>query len=118
MIITKEQQEAWINNYKNKGHNQDECIGFIDGIEKAMSVLNNCNNPVVICSAYTDDDLKFRVNHWLDYYTNYGNKHYSDTKDWKIFEIYWDEILDRVLNELEIEENETEAMSNRISALF
>lgn len=40
MIITKEQQESWIMNYINDGHSQDECIGFIDGVEKAMSVLN------------------------------------------------------------------------------
>lgn len=47
MIITKEQQEAWIDAYVKQGHTQDECIGFIDGIEKAMSIVKNCNTPAV-----------------------------------------------------------------------
>ena len=47
MIITKEQQEAWIDAYIKQGHNQDECIGFIDGIEKVMSIVKNCNAPDV-----------------------------------------------------------------------
>ena len=40
MIITKEQQEAWVSNYVKEKHTQDECIGFIDGVEKALDVVN------------------------------------------------------------------------------
>jgi hypothetical protein len=40
MIITKEQQEAWVSNYVKEKHTQDECIGFIDGINKALDVVN------------------------------------------------------------------------------
>jgi hypothetical protein len=40
MLITKEQQEAWVSNYVNEKHTQDECIGFIDGVEKALGVVN------------------------------------------------------------------------------
>ena len=36
MIITKEQQEAWLSKYIKEGHTLDECVGFIDGIEIAM----------------------------------------------------------------------------------
>lgn len=39
MLITKEQQEAWIDNYIKEGHTQDECIGFIDGVDKVMEVI-------------------------------------------------------------------------------
>jgi len=86
-------------------------------------VSNEAESPTflvgaVIGSAYSDADLESRVNHWLDHYTRYGESHYSDTKDWKIMEIYWDKILDRVLNELEITEEEVEPMADRISALF
>ena len=49
MIISKEQQEAWISNYVKEKHNQDECIGFIAGIEKIMSVINS-----------------LQVNSWID----------------------------------------------------
>ena len=76
------------------------------------------NIAAVIGSAYSDADLQDRVNHWLDHYTKYGESHYADTKDWRILEIYWDRILDRVLNELEIKEHEVEPMADRISALF
>jgi uncharacterized protein (DUF2236 family) len=72
----------------------------------------------VMGSAYSDADLQDRVNHWLDHYTKYGESHYADTKDWRILEIYWDRILDRVLNELEITDEEVEPMADRISALF
>ena len=41
MLITKEQQEAWVDNYIKAKHTQDECIGFIDGIEKAMEACKN-----------------------------------------------------------------------------
>jgi hypothetical protein len=47
MIITKEQQETWIDAYIKQGHSQDECIGFIDGVEKVMSIVKNCNTPAV-----------------------------------------------------------------------
>jgi hypothetical protein len=72
----------------------------------------------VIGSDYSDADLQDRVNHWLDHYTRYGESHYVDTKDWRILEIYWDKILDRVLNELDITDKEVQPMADRISALF
>ena len=40
MLITKEQQEAWVSDYVKEKHTQDECIGFIDGVEKALDVVN------------------------------------------------------------------------------
>jgi len=76
------------------------------------------NIPVVIGGAYSDADLQDRVNYWLDHYTKNGDSHYDDTKDFRILEIYWNKILDRVLNELEIADEEVEPMADRISALF
>jgi hypothetical protein len=91
-----------------------------------MNEEQNINEPqylakmrgAVIGSAYSDADLKERVNYWAQHYTKYGESHYADTTDFKILETYWDKILDRVLNELEIEEHEVEPMADRISALF
>lgn len=40
MIITKEQQQSWIDNYIKEKHTQDECAGFIDGVEKVISVIS------------------------------------------------------------------------------
>jgi uncharacterized protein (DUF2236 family) len=85
--------------------------------------INEPQNPAflqgaVIGTAYSDADLQDMVNYWFDHYTRYGESHYADTKDWRIFEIYWDRILDRVLNELEITDEEVEPMADRISALF
>jgi len=39
MLITKEQQEALVHNYIKSGRNLDECVGFIDGVEKAMELI-------------------------------------------------------------------------------
>ena len=39
MIITKEQQESLVEKYIREKHNQDECIGFIDGINAALELI-------------------------------------------------------------------------------
>ena len=39
MLITKEQQEAIVHNYIKSGRNLDECVGFIDGVEKTMELI-------------------------------------------------------------------------------
>jgi len=41
MLITKEQQEALVDAYIKEKHNQDECIGFIDGINKTIELMIN-----------------------------------------------------------------------------
>lgn len=40
MLITKEQQEALVNKYINEKHNQDECIGFIDGLNAMLELIS------------------------------------------------------------------------------
>jgi len=44
MIITKEQQEAWLNAYMQENHSTDECIGFIDGINTTLKCLDKILN--------------------------------------------------------------------------
>lgn len=44
MLITKEQQEALINNYIKSGRTMDECVGFIDGIEQVMELIKKLDN--------------------------------------------------------------------------
>lgn len=41
MLITKEHQEQLITNYVKLGKNQDECIGFIDGIETMNKLITD-----------------------------------------------------------------------------
>lgn len=62
-----------------------------------------CTIPDVVCSAFTDTTLEEMINYWLDHYTANGDSHYSDTPDWKIREIYWDKIVDRVIQDLDTE---------------
>jgi len=51
MLITKEQQEALVDAYVKEKHTSDECIGFIDGINKALEVVkNNLVQPDVMRS--------------------------------------------------------------------
>lgn len=40
MLITKEQQEAWIVAYAKAKHTTDECIGFIDGINHTLEKIS------------------------------------------------------------------------------
>lgn len=39
MLITKEIQEAMITKYVNERHSQDECIGFIDGMQAMLDLV-------------------------------------------------------------------------------
>jgi methyl coenzyme M reductase subunit C-like uncharacterized protein (methanogenesis marker protein 7) len=40
MLVTKEQQEALVDKYIREKHTQDECIGFIDGINATLELLS------------------------------------------------------------------------------
>lgn len=39
MLITKEQQEALVDKYIKEKHNQDECVGFIDGLDAILELI-------------------------------------------------------------------------------
>lgn len=59
MLITKEQQEAWVSNYVKENHTADECIGFVDGINKALDAVKNISiNTPVIKSLPTDSEVR------------------------------------------------------------
>ena len=55
MLITKEQQEAIVNKYVKEKHSTDECIGFIDGINATIELINSiekrkycdCEKPIM-----------------------------------------------------------------------
>jgi len=38
MLITKEQQEALVDKYVREKHTNEECIGFIDGINAILEL--------------------------------------------------------------------------------
>lgn len=44
MLITKEQQEALVDNYVKEKHSRDEVCGFIDGIGKLMELIIRLDN--------------------------------------------------------------------------
>ena len=48
MIVTKEHQEALLNKYATDGHNTDECIGFIDGLNAALELVKNSTISVAV----------------------------------------------------------------------
>lgn len=78
-----------------------------------------CTIPSVVCSAFTDATLEEMINYWLNHYTANGDSHYSDTPDWKIREIYWDKIVDRVIQDLdtELSDNEIDRFCDRLADL-
>jgi len=77
MILTKEAQEALISNYVKSGKNQDECIGFIEGVE-AMNRLIGERSKAEQAAHELLDALKRLLNdsiandfneHWHSYRT-------------------------------------------------
>mgnify|MGYP003634310624 CR=1 FL=1 len=40
MLVTKTQQEAILDKYMKEKHNTDECIGFVDGINATLEMIN------------------------------------------------------------------------------
>ena len=56
--------------------------------------------------------------YWLDHYTRNGDKHYRDTPDWKIVELYYDLIVERIFERLpETTDEEDEIIVELISNL-
>lgn len=54
-----------LNDYINQKHNQDRCIGFIDGYETAKSetvnIIRNIPYPII----YTEEDVKNLFKNWI-----------------------------------------------------
>ena len=48
MIFTKQQQEKIVENYVKEKHNTDEVIGFIDGINETINLINRLSIPFEI----------------------------------------------------------------------
>lgn len=44
MIVTKEQQEEILSKYVDEKHTTDECIGFVDGINATLELVNKIMN--------------------------------------------------------------------------
>lgn len=65
-----------------------------------------------------DAELESFYLHWLDHYTVNGDKHYQDTPDWKIRELYHDMIMERILEGLpEMTDAQNDALIDRINNL-
>ena len=71
-----------------------------------------------IIKYYTNEELIEMVNEQFDYFKKFGDRHYSDTKDEQILEKYWDIITGKVMEGLEIEEEQVDVMYERIASLF
>jgi hypothetical protein len=65
----------------------------------------------------SDAELESMINFWLDHYIANGDSHYSDTREDIIREIYWDKIIDRVIesNDEEMTEDELEIFVERLN---
>ena len=65
----------------------------------------------------TDEQLVDVFNFWLEHFKNRGARHYTDTPDWKIQELYYDVILDRILDEIAVEAGTSEEIIERLNNL-
>jgi hypothetical protein len=75
--------------------------------------------PVVVCSAFSDAELEDMMNTWFDHYQANGESHYSDTPDFRIREIYWDKVVDRVIEDVntQMTDEEVERFCDRLADL-
>jgi len=81
--------------------------------------MKNEEQKDLVCSEFSDADLENMINHWLDHYTKNGDSHYDDSPDWRIREIYWDKIVDRVIEDVntEMTDEEVERFCDRLGSL-
>lgn len=65
----------------------------------------------------TDSELESIINYWLEHYTKNGDSHYSDTSEDRIREIYWDKIVERVIesNDEEMTDQELDDFVERLN---
>lgn len=59
MIDEKKLLAEELNKYIKLEKTQEECIGFIDGFEKALEVVKNCSIPVIIDSGIINKEVTF-----------------------------------------------------------
>jgi hypothetical protein len=71
--------------------------------DSKIAETKQCTIPSVVRSAFTDDEIRNMVDNWFDHYRNVGDSHHQDTPDFRIIEVYWDKVIDRLLDDLGIE---------------
>ena len=70
MLVTKEQQEAMVEKYAKEKHTTDECIGFIDGINRTLELVKNISaNTPVMRPLPSDEDIA----KWVKEHGYYGH---------------------------------------------
>jgi len=86
-------------------------------LERVIAYFLNYKKPAKIM--VTDRELESSFEFWLAHYENNGDSHYSDDKIERIQEIYWDKIVDRVLEGLpEMTDEENDAIVERLNNMF
>lgn len=67
----------------------------------------------------TDEQLESSMIHWFEHYEKNGYRHISPVKWEKITELYFEEALERTLNDLpEMSEDDNDLIIERIQNLF
>lgn len=67
----------------------------------------------------TDQELEDAFYHWLDHYKRVGYRHYSDTPEFRLVELYWDNILERIFEDLpEMTDEENKQIEERLANIF
>jgi len=54
----------------------------------------------------TDQEIQNSFQYWLEHFARNGYRHYADTPEDRLPEIYWDDIIERMLEDIEGEESE------------
>jgi|AntDeeMinimDraft_6_1070357.scaffolds.fasta_scaffold09260_2 hypothetical protein len=98
---------------------QDEFINHVHRALAKNTETKQCTIPSVVCSTFSNDELENMMGTWFDHYQANGESHYSDTPDFRIREIYWDKVVDRVIEDVntEMTDKEVEQFCDRLADL-
>lgn len=66
----------------------------------------------------TDKELTEAVEYWIEHYITNGYKHYGKISPEKALEMYWDNITERVIQDIPEEIATTEELEKRLTNLF
>ena len=75
-------------------------------LERKYKINSFLNKKFIPSDFFDEDDIINRLDEYLQHFQINGTKHYSYDQDWKILEKYYDDLIDKLLCDLEISLND------------
>lgn len=75
-------------------------------LQRKYKINNILEKKFIVNDFFTDEKLIELMNNLFDYYKNNGSFHFKDEQDYVIIRIYYDRMLEKIIDDVEIELNE------------